>query len=60
MDETIVTKPKVKRFTKERIIAAPEFRHRQDALSIALEDGKTYSMDEAKKTLEKFMKLEVK
>ena len=47
-------------FTREQLLKAKVFRDRRDALGAVLEDGKTYTIQEADKLLDRFMKGQVK
>ena len=47
-------------FTREQLLKAKVFRGRRDALGAVLEDGKTYTIQEADKLLDRFMKGQVK
>ncbi|MBQ7232808.1 MAG: hypothetical protein IJX07_06285 [Bacillales bacterium] len=42
-------------FTKEQILKSNQFKDRQDALSVSLEDGKTYTIKQVESVLKKFM-----
>lgn len=48
------------KFTKEQLITAKKFKDRKDALGAVLEDNKTYTVSEAEKLLDNFMKGQVK
>ena len=43
-------------FTKEQLFYCSKFKHRKDALSAVLEDGKTYTIQQAQSEINKFMK----
>lgn len=47
-------------FSKEQILSAAKFANRRDLLSVVLEDGKTYTVEDVQKEIDKFMKGEVK
>ncbi|MCD8049264.1 MAG: hypothetical protein LUG52_06645 [Clostridia bacterium] len=43
-------------YTKEELAASERFKRYRDAVSALLEDGKSYSVEEAEKIIKKFMK----
>lgn len=43
-------------FSKEQILSAAKFANRRDLLSVVLEDGKTYTVEDVQKEIDKFMK----
>lgn len=43
-------------FSKEQLIASKRYQHRRDALSVVLRDGEFYSLEQADKLLDDFMK----
>ena len=43
-------------FSKEQILSAAKFANRRDLLSVVLEDGKTYTVEDVQKQIDKFMK----
>lgn len=47
-------------FTKEQILSAKKFRHRQDVLNVVLKDGGSYSLQDVDDLIAKFMKEKVK
>lgn len=46
----------VSSFSKEQILSAVKFANRRDLLSVVLEDGKTYTVEDVQKEIDKFMK----
>lgn len=57
--ETEVT-PKEHRFTKEQLLNSVRYSGRKDALSVLLEEKKTYTHKEVELVLNKFLKKKVK
>lgn len=51
------TEPK---FTKEVLVKSKKFKDKRDLVSAILEDGVEYTVEEAEKEIEKFMKGKVK
>lgn len=47
-------------FTKEQILSSKRYQDRRDAISVVLEDGKSYFLAEVDEMIEKFMKGKVK
>lgn len=47
-------------FTKQQILSAKKYRHRQDILNVLLKDDKEYSLEQVDELLDKFMKGKVK
>lgn len=47
-------------FTREQLAASKRYANRRDLISTLLEDGKTYTLDEVDKLIEKFMKGKVR
>lgn len=43
----------VSTFSKEQILASSKFANRRDLLSVILEDGKQYSIEDIKKEIDK-------
>lgn len=43
-------------FSKEQILSAAKFANRRDLLSVVLEDGKTYTVEDVQKQIDRFMK----
>lgn len=43
-------------FSKEQIVHAERYKHRQDAANAVLEDGQSYTLDEVDGLIEKLMK----
>ena len=54
--EDIATPKVVASFSKEQILSAAKFANRRDLLSVVLEDGKTYTVEDVQKQIDKFMK----
>ena len=48
------------RFTKKQLLGSKRFEERKDALGAILSDTETYTVDEAQKLLDDFMKGQVK
>lgn len=46
-------------FSKQQILLSEKFKDRRDALSVCLKDNKKYTLEQAEKALEKFMKGQV-
>lgn len=55
-----VTKETVPTFTKEQLAASKRYANRRDLVSVLLEDGKQYTLDEVDKKIEEFKKGKVK
>lgn len=51
-----VTNTTASSFSKEQILSATKFANRRDLLSVVLEDGKTYTVEDVQKEIDKFMK----
>ncbi len=47
-------------FSKEQLLCSEKFSGRKDALNALLKNGELYSVSTAEKTIEKFMKGQVK
>lgn len=47
------------KFPKEQLIGALKFANRRDLLSALLEDGKCYTIEEAKKIMDNYLKRKV-
>ncbi len=47
-------------YTKEQVAASQRYAHRRDLVSVLLEDGKAYTLDEVDALINKFMKGAVK
>lgn len=47
---------KAVKFSKEQLISAARYAKRRDLLSVLLESGKTYSVEEVDSQIAKFMK----
>lgn len=48
------------RYAKHQLMGAARYRDRQDVLSAVLMDGKEYSLKEAEKAIDRFMKGKVR
>lgn len=48
------------KFTKAQLTEAKRFRERRDALNALLKDNETYTVDEAQKIIDDYMKGQVK
>lgn len=46
-------------FTKEQIVSAKKYKHKQDVVNVVLKDGQLYTLDEVDDLIEKFMKEKV-
>lgn len=58
--ETAPEQPKEHRFTKEQLLNSVRYSGRKDALSVLLEEKKTYTHKEVELVLNKFLKKKVK
>jgi len=47
-------------FTKEQLFSCKRFSDRRDVLSAVLEEGKTYTIEQAQSEIDKYMKGRVK
>lgn len=47
-------------FSKEQLIKSSKYKHSIDLVSVLLEDGKRYSLEEVNKMIDKYMKGSVK
>lgn len=45
-------------FSKEQILKSKKYENRRDILAVVLDDGKSYSHDEIKAEIDKFLKQE--
>lgn len=43
-------------YTKEQLLASKRYASRRDVISVLLEDGKTYTLAEAERLMNRFMK----
>jgi len=61
-EKQTVTAPakSVTKFTKAQLLSAKRFEGRKDALGAVLSDTETYTVEEAQKLLDDFMKGQVK
>ena len=48
------------KFTKEQLLNSNKYKHNKDALSVLLEEDRSYSIQEVEKLLTDFMKGKVK
>lgn len=46
-------------FTKEQIVSAKRYNHRKDVVTMLLEEGQSYTLEEVDELIEKFMKEKV-
>ena len=60
MTEKKVTEAKELRFTKSQLSAAKRYRNEQDLINALMEDGKTYTLDEANDLINTYLKGSVK
>ena len=51
--------PAQKQYTKEQILHAKKYENRKDLLNALLKDGELYTMQQAEKSIEDFMKGQV-
>lgn len=58
--EEVTKETKSSSFSKEQILSAAKFANRRDLLSVVLEDGKTYTVEDVQKEIDKFMKGKVR
>ena len=58
--ETAASAANESKFTKEVLVKSKRFKDKRDLVSAILEDGVEYTVEEAEKEIEKFMKGKVK
>ena len=53
------TKKEDVKFTKEQILKSKKFKNRVDLIRVILQDNESYTLEEVKKEIDKFMKRRV-